>query len=60
MRGAEPMARSSPPSPSQPASGDIRIDIGRIQIDLPRGRPQARPRPAPPPLQGKPRGGPDG
>ncbi len=42
-----------------PASNEIHIEIGRIQIDLPRARPQ-RSRPEPPLLQGKPRRGPEG
>ncbi|MCH7863065.1 hypothetical protein [Sphingomonas sp. VL_57B] len=52
-----PRPERRPPPPAQ-ASGDIRIDIGRITIDLPRPRtPPARPQP--PPLKAKPRGGPD-
>jgi hypothetical protein len=53
--------RRATESPATPTSPEIHIDIGRIQIELPRSPPQARrPRPQPPPLQGKPRGGPDG
>jgi hypothetical protein len=44
----------APPSASPSV---IHIDIGRIQIDLPRR--QRRSRPQPPSPQGKPRGGPD-
>lgn len=41
------------------AANEIHIDIGRIQIELPRAQ-APRARPEPPALQGKPRGGPDG
>ncbi|MGK6319610.1 hypothetical protein [Sphingomonas sp. DT-204] len=50
---------SAPPQMPPPVSKEIHIEIGRIQIELPRVRRQ-RSRPEPPPLQGKPRGGPDG
>lgn len=49
----------APPQMPQSASNEIHIEIGRIQIELPRARRQ-RSRPEPPPLQGKPRGGPNG
>lgn len=51
------MREAAPERPAS-ASGDIRIDIGRIQIELPRQRTR-RARPEPPPLKAKPRGGPD-
>jgi hypothetical protein len=53
---AEESARAQRPAA---ATNEIHLDIGNIQIALPR----ARPRPArsePPPLKGKPRIGPDG
>ena len=51
---------AAPTVPVEP--GDIHIDIGRIQIELPRTKPPrgSRVRAEPPPLQGKVRGGPDG
>lgn len=52
-----PQPGRRPPLPAPP-SGDIRIDIGRIAIDLPRPR-SAPARPQPPPLKAKPRGGPN-
>jgi hypothetical protein len=52
-------AAPAPPQTPQPTSDEIHIEIGRIQIELPRARRQ-RSRPEPPPLQGKPRGGPNG
>lgn len=53
-------APESQPAPA-PVAPEIRIDIGRIQIELPRAPTHRapRPRPEPPPLQGKPRGGPE-
>ncbi|HEY4940846.1 MAG TPA: hypothetical protein VII56_05415 [Rhizomicrobium sp.] len=48
-------AEAAPPAGAQ----EIHIDIGNIQIQMPRARPR-RARPEPPPLQGKPRRGPDG
>ncbi len=47
------------PTPTPTPTNDIHIDIGRIQIELPRAKAR-RARAEPPPLQGKPRGGPDG
>lgn len=52
--------RAPEAAPTAPAAAkDIHIDIGNIRIELPRARPR-RARPEPPPLQGKPRRGPDG
>jgi len=61
-RGGSRPEPSRPAAPPPPAPDEIHIDIGRIQIELPRTqtpRTQRMP-PGPPPLRGKPRGGPDG
>src|SRR6185437_3998481 len=56
-----PGGRQATKPPPAPTSPGIHIDIGRIQIELPRAPSQARrSRAEPPALQGKPRGGPDG
>lgn len=55
---AAPPSRDRAPQRAAPPPGDIRVDIGRIQIDLPR-TPTPRARPQPPPLKTRPRGGPD-
>jgi hypothetical protein len=59
LRGeARPRDREAAKGPTV-VRNDVRIDIGRIDIALPRARPR-RTRAEPPPLKGKRRGGPEG
>jgi hypothetical protein len=53
------LRRASTPAGATASLQPIHIDIGRIQIDLPRRPQRVRSRPQPPALKGKPRGGPD-
>jgi hypothetical protein len=55
--GAAPVSRQDSRRSPAPAS-ELRIDIGRIDIGIPRSRSSAR-RPMPPPLKTRTRGGPD-
>lgn|GEM_PF-5099489 len=55
--GAAPGSRQASRRSPAPA-GELRIDIGRIDIEIPRSRSSAR-RPQPPPLKTRTRGGPD-